>query len=215
METGDASGRKAGGMGQMGCFSFYANKIITTGEGGMVTTSDPALADRARRLKGLAFGDKNRFMHTDVGFNYRMTNLQAAIGCAQMERIEQVLQAKRRIAHMYDERLSNVPALQLPVERPWARNVYWMYHVVLKGVHAGARAEIMQALDASGIETREGFIPANLQEIFIREGWTRPEDCPRANAVAYAGFYLPSGPVLTEAQVDRVAARLREIVGAP
>jgi perosamine synthetase len=87
METGDASGRKAGGMGQMGCFSFYANEIITTGEGGMVTTNDPALADRARRLKGLAFDGKSRFMHTDIGFNYRMTNLQAAIGCAQVDRV--------------------------------------------------------------------------------------------------------------------------------
>lgn len=206
------TGRKVGGLGDIGCFSFYANKIITTGEGGMITTNNARWAERARNLKGLAFGDRNKFMHKDVGFNYRMTNLQAAIGHAQFGQIESFISAKRRIAAFYTKRLENLAELELPVEMPYARNVYWMYHVLLKGRVAARREEVMRQLSDLGIETREGFLPYNMQEIFIQRGWTRKDACPVANEVAARGFYLPSGPGLDEDELEYVASGLVEVL---
>jgi perosamine synthetase len=207
-------GRKAGGLGDVGCFSFYANKIITTGEGGMLTTSDRDLAERARALKNLAFGPKNRFMHTAVGFNYRMTNVQAAIGCAQMRSIDGVIERKRRLAGWYHNRLAGINGLQLPVERAYARNVYWMYHVELTGDLAARRDAVRGRLAQAGVETREGFVPANLQDVFLRQGWARADSCPRANLAARSTFYLPSGPSLTEAEVDYVSTALKDVLQA-
>ena len=109
-------GRKVGSLGDAGCFSFYANKILTTGEGGMVTCSDPALAAKERSLKGLAFGETNKFMHVALGYNYRMSNLQAAIGCGQLERLDETIARKRQIARIYDRVLADVPLLQRPVK---------------------------------------------------------------------------------------------------
>lgn len=197
--------KKVGGLGDIGCFSFYANKIITTGEGGMITLNNSAWAEKARNLKGLAFGGSNKFMHKDVGVNYRMTNLQAAVGCGQLEKIETIISAKRRIAEYYGEQFKDIESLQLPVEKPYARNVYWMYHVALRGAASNKRQQIMQGLQDRGIETREGFIPYNMQEIFIKRGWTRLEECPRANDVATKGFYLPSGASLTDNELEYVA----------
>jgi perosamine synthetase len=207
-------GRKVGCLGDVGCFSFYANKIITTGEGGMLTTDDHDLADYATSLKNLAFGPTNRFMHAAVGYNYRMTNLQAALGCAQMRSIDAVIERKRRIAGWYHERLVDTPCLQLPVERPYARNVYWMYHVGLAGDAAGQRDAVRSRLTQAGVETREGFIPANLQDVFLRQGWARADSCPRANLAARSTFYLPSGPSLTEEDVDYVSASLVDVLRA-
>jgi len=208
-------GRKVGSLGDAGCFSFYANKIITTGEGGMVTLRDKSLADRARNLRGLAFGDSNKFMHKDIGYNYRMTNLQAALGHAQFQKIEDIISRKRAVAAHYNKRLAGVDGLQLPVEKPYARNVYWMYHVVLTGANRERRGDVMGRLSHRGIETRETFIPYNLQEVFIERGWVRPDACPVANAVAYTGFYLPSGPELKEEQLDYVADTLIALLDKP
>lgn len=205
-------GRKVGGLGDIGCFSFYANKIITTGEGGMVTTNNADFAARARNLRGLAFGERNKFMHRDIGFNYRMTNIQAAVGHAQFAKIESIIAAKRRIASFYTERLKDREDLQLPVEMPYARNVYWMYHLLMKGAAATRRGDVMRALSGRGVETREGFLPYNLQEVFIARGWTRPEECPRANDVAFTGFYLPSGPGLSPDELDYVATNLCNVL---
>lgn len=205
-------GRKVGSLGDIGCFSFYANKILTTGEGGMITTHDSALAATCRSLKSLAFGTTNKFMHAAVGYNYRLTNLQAAIGCAQLERIDATIARKREIAAAYHAAFAEVPLLQCPVEAPYARNVYWMYHVGLRGHAAARRAEVMRQLDERGVETREGFIPANLQQIFQADGWTAPADCPNANDAAYSTFYLPSHPTLADDDVQYIAASLAEVL---
>lgn len=207
-------GRKVGSLGDLGCFSFYANKIITTGEGGMVTTSNEELAARARSLKGLAFGHTNKFMHADVGFNYRMTNIQAALGCAQLERIDEIIAGKRRVAAYYAEHLRRHDTLVLPIEMPNVRNVYWMYHLALTGKFANRRDEVMSRLRAAGIETREGFIPYNMQEIFIARGWTKPSDCPKACDVALRSFYLPSTATLTEGELARIVRSFSEILDA-
>jgi len=195
-------GKKVGGIGDIGCFSFYANKIITTGEGGMLTTNNPDVAEKARSLKSLAFGDANKFMHRSVGFNYRMTNLQAALGCAQLEKIEAIIKSKRRIARFYNEAFEGSELLQLPVEKSYARNVYWMYHIVLRGKAGLKRDAVMQKLQECRIETREGFIPYNMQEIFLEKGWAKLEDCPKANEIALRSFYLPSGPSLSQNDLE-------------
>jgi len=205
-------GRVTGSMGDAGCFSFFANKIITTGEGGMITTSDEALDERVRSLKSLAFGDQYKFMHKEVGFSCRMTNLQAAVGCAQIEKIDDIVSRKRRIAHWYAEELGDVSEVQLPVEMGYAHNVYWMYHIVLKGMSADGRQSVMKSLLDRGIESREGFIPYNLQEIFIERGLTDPDECPVANTVAYCSMYLPSGPDLSKAEVRFVCDTLKDIL---
>ena len=205
-------GRKVGSIGDVGCFSFYANKIITTGEGGMVTTNDRALADKMKGLRSLAFGDTNKFMHKDIGYNYRLTNLQAAVGCAQMGKIERVIEAKRRIAKLYSARFAGHPSIELPVERSYARNVYWMFHIGLTGAFAGRREWVMGSLAKRGVESRECFIPYNMQEIFIARGWTKPSDCSVANDIGVRGFYLPSGAALTDAELDHVATSLLEVL---
>ncbi len=205
-------GRKIGSLGDLGCFSFYANKIITTGEGGMVTTNDPDLAEKVRSLKGLAFGQEHKFMHMDIGCSYRMTNLQAAIGCAQLEKIEYFIRRKREIADIYKDLLGDIDCLQLPTEKEYARNVYWMYHVGLLGEAAINRKDIMGELSRRGVETREGFIPYNMQEIFVEKGWVGLEECPKANEVAYSTFYLPSSPSLVAEDLEYVAENLREVL---
>jgi perosamine synthetase len=188
-------GRKCGSLGTMGCFSFYANKIITTGEGGMVVTDDSALADRARRLKDLAHAPGKRFLHTELGFNYRMTNLQAALGVAQLKRIKDHIRKKRWIAEAYGARLKDVPGLTLPLEKPWARSVYWMYGVVLESGFGRSRDELMERLKEKGVETRSFFIPMHRQPLF-KKGACRAISFgpfPVAEKLAAQGLYLPSG----------------------
>ncbi len=206
-------GRKVGGLGDAGCFSFFANKILTTGEGGMITTDNPDIARKARNLKALAFGTSNKFMHQDIGFNYRMTNLQAAIGCGQLDRAEALVEKRREIARFYAGRLERFSDhLYLPIEMEYAKSSYWMYHIVLRDSLIQKREKIMMALKAFGIETREGFIPYNLQDIIIARGWAKPDDCPNANSVAYASFYLPTGPEINEVELDYVCTKLGEVL---
>lgn len=207
-------GKKVGSLSLASGFSFFANKVLTTGEGGMMTTDDAQVAAKARNLKALAFGSTNKFMHADIGYNYRMTNLQAAIGCGQMTVADQLVERRRKIARFYAGALARYDGqhLVLPIERPWAKSVYWMYHLVLKDHLAPCRGEIMAELKRHGIETREGFIPYNLQEIFIQRGWTKPEECPNANKVAYSSFYLPTGPDISQDELNHVVATLSSIL---
>jgi perosamine synthetase len=195
-------GRPAGSLGRAAAFSFYANKIITTGEGGMVTTSDAALAALGRRLRDHAFSDERHFWHKYLGFNYRMTNLQAAVGLAQTERLEEFVAARRRNAARYTERLGRVPGLTLPVERPWARNVYWMYGVLVEDAFGISRDELRRRLARRGIETRTFFIPIHLQPIYYE--LFRGQRFPVAEELCRRGLYLPSGATLTEAEVAYV-----------
>ena len=206
-------GKKVGSLSLASGFSFFANKVLTTGEGGMVTTDDPRVAEKARSLKALAFGKKNKFMHEDIGFNYRMTNVQAAIGCGQMAVADKLVERRREIAHTYEKALRPYSdVLALPGEMPWAKSVYWMYHIVLKAPLDTQRDAIMGDLHVAGIETREGFIPYNLQKLFIDRGWTRESDCPNANKVAYSSFYLPTGPVISADEIAYVAETFTTII---
>ncbi|KND50596.1 MAG: perosamine synthetase [Parcubacteria bacterium C7867-007] len=205
-------GKKAGSVGDIGCFSFYANKIITTGEGGMLTMHNPEYAARARSLKALAFGTGNKFMHADIGYNYRLTNLQAAIGVAQLGRIDEILSRKRTMAAYYNEHLAGIEGLRLPVELPDTKSVWWMYNVRLEGPLAGKRAQVMKELQARGVESREDFIPFNDQEIFIERGLVQAGDCPVASEAGREGFYIPSGTDITEEEQAYVVSQMKEVI---
>jgi len=201
-------GRPVGGLGQMGCLSFFANKVITTGEGGMVVTDDPDLAERARFLKNLGYAPGHKFLHTDLAYNFRMTNLQAGIGLAQMRRFEEVLRRKRWVAEQYTRRLRGVQGLRLPVERPHARNIYWMYGVVLEEGMPD-RDTVCRRMAEMGVETRPFFHPLHLQPVFRKLGIVDgTERLPVAEFVGARGFYLPSSPLLTEDQIDEVCEKL-------
>jgi perosamine synthetase len=201
----------AGAMGLIGCFSFYANKILTTGEGGMVVTSDPALAERARRLKDLAHDPARRFRHTELAFNYRMTNVQAAIGLAQLEEIDRFIALKQKMAAAYRKGLAGVPGLILPEEKSWARNVYWMYAVQVGPAFGMSRDELMKRLKERGIDTRTFFIPVLRQPLFSQDPDYAGLTCPVSDELAETGFYLPSGLALTAAQIREVCTAVKAI----
>jgi perosamine synthetase len=206
-------GKKVGGLSSAGAFSFFANKVLTTGEGGMVTTNDFKVAEKAKSLRSLSFGKHNKFMHDDIGFNYRMSNLQAAIGCGQMEAADQLVGKRREIASSYSKLLSHLTdCLALPQEMSWATSVYWMYHIVLKGDLSLKRQQVLEQLKMLGVETREGFVPYNLQKIFLERGWVKEDECPNANKVAYASFYLPSGPNISDDELSFVASSLTTVI---
>jgi perosamine synthetase len=207
-------GKMTGRFGDMGCFSFYANKVITTGEGGMIVTDDDDLARELRLLRNLAFGQP-RFLHQVAGYNFRMTGYQAAMGLVQTRKIEQIIATKRRVAALYNQHLAGIPGLQLPVELPWARNVYWMYAVALQPEFGISRDQLMAGLRERGIETRTFFCPMNIQPCFEAQPGYRKVECPVAEGLWQRGLYLPSSSNLSEAQIKQVAdaiaalARLR------
>jgi perosamine synthetase len=192
----------------MSAFSFYANKLVTTGEGGMVLTDDDDLARRLRLLRNLAFQPDRRFLHEELGFNFRMTNIQAALGVAQLQRIDDVVRRKREIATRYRARLEGIEAIQLPIERPWARSVFWMYGIVLGPQRADAAA-LAAGLTAAGVETRPFFLGMHRQPALLKRGWFAGEAYPVADRLAERGVYLPSGVGLTDEQVDFVADAVR------
>jgi perosamine synthetase len=201
-------GRPIGSLSRAASFSFYANKIITTGEGGMVTTNDAELARLARRLRDHAFSDERHFWHKYLGYNYRMTNLQAAVGLAQTERLEEFVEIRRVNAARYTRLLSKIPGLTLPVERPWARNVYWMYGMLVEDEFGISRDELRQRLARRGIETRTFFIPIHVQPIYHAD--YRGQRYPVSEELCRRGLYLPSGATLTEAEIGYVCEMVRE-----
>jgi perosamine synthetase len=192
-------GRVVGSFGDMNCFSFYANKVITTGEGGMVTTNDAALAERLRLLRNLAFTTP-RYWHERAGFNFRMTGFQAAFGVAQLKKIDAIIEKKRSVARKYSQALASVPGLQLPAEKDWAFNVYWMY--------ALSRNQLAAHLKARGIDTRTFFCPMNQQPCLQERPGYRAVACPVADEIWETGLYLPSSTTLTDAEIAMVSGEI-------
>jgi perosamine synthetase len=203
-------GRKVGAIGDVGCLSFFVNKVVTTGEGGMLLTNDDKIAERARFLKNLGYANRDKFLHTDLAYNFRFTNLQAAIGVAQMSRFEEVIAKKRNVAAMYTSRLREIRSLQLPVEESWAKNIYWMYSVVLED-GLPDRQTVRDRLDHAGVETRNFFHPLHKQPAFQKAGFvTEADSLPIAERLGERGLYLPSSPSLTEKEVDTICQKLRD-----
>jgi perosamine synthetase len=206
-------GKRCGGFGDISIFSFYPNKHITTGEGGMVVCDDEKLAERCRSLRNLCFHPKKRFVHYELGYNFRMTNLQAAVGLAQFEQIDSFIQKKREIGRHYTNLLSDLQELTLMVPKTtYADNIYWVYGVVINreiGLHAD---EVMSELKKRDIGSRPFFFPMHKQPIFIQMGLFRNESYPVSEYLAAKGFYLPCGLGLEISQIDQVASSLREIL---
>ena len=206
-------GRMTGGFGDMACFSFYANKIITTGEGGMVVTNDDRLAERLRLLRNLGF-TKPRFYHEVPAFNFRMAGYQAAMGLAQFRKIDRILEAKRRLARAYNDRLASVPGIRTPVELPWAKNVYWMYAVVVEEEFGIGRDELATALAEASIETRTFFCPMNRQPFLLAQSGFRNIPSPVAERLWQRGLYLPSTHTLDDTKVDHIVDQIRRVGSA-
>lgn len=207
----EVRGRRIGDHALVSAFSFYANKIVTTGEGGVVVTSDQAVADRLRALRNLCFGStpETRFIHTGIGFQYRMTNLQAALGVAQVEHIDEAVAAKVQIADRYDRLLAEVVGIERPPRSDWARNVFWVYGVLVAEARFGmSRLELQRRLAELGVETRTFFYPAHRQPMFAAD---RHPATPVADRLWDAGLYLPSYIGMGDATIDRVVTAIREI----
>lgn len=194
-------GRKMGSMGDMGCFSFYANKIITTGEGGMITTNNEELAEKAKWLRAHAFGRRGKhFYHEALGFGYRMSAMQATLGLAQLEQIGNFVSIRRNNAKLYNSLLSQLEEkVTLPPEAPWAKNVYWMYSILVRD--QSSRDYLMKKLEQEGIETRTFFYPIHLQPIY-KQNWA--EKFAVSEELSRRGVNLPSGNDLTEDKVKYV-----------
>lgn len=210
------SGRLCGSFGDVSTFSFYPNKHITTGEGGMVLTDDPELVEKSRGLRNLCLqSGVDRFIHQELGWNYRMTNMQAALGLAQLEQLDEHVEKKRFIGRLYNECLSDVDGLQLPsAETSYARNIYWVYGALLgENVPFDAK-EMMRRLSEEGIGSRPFFWPMHEQPVFKRMGYFANEVLPTAERLARRGFYLPSGLSITEEQIRRVANSVKKILNA-
>jgi perosamine synthetase len=200
-------GRRVGALGAIGCFSFYGNKIITTGEGGMCVTNDGALADRLRLFRDHGMDPKRSYWHEIIGFNYRMTNLQAAVGVAQTKKMAGFIEKKRQIAQWYAEQLAPLAGagrLSLHPEAAWARNVYWMYSVILSD--ACPSLEVVRTrLNDRGVDSRPFFHP-----IHTLPPYATGQSLPVAEHLASRGLNLPSGTGLSKADVERVARALAE-----
>ncbi|HEY5515907.1 MAG TPA: DegT/DnrJ/EryC1/StrS family aminotransferase [Pengzhenrongella sp.] len=198
------NGRSVGSLGHLGVFSFFGNKIITTGEGGAVTTDDDDLAARLRLLRGQGMDPQRRYWFTDVGFNYRMTNIAAAIGLAQLERFETMLERRREIAALYTRLLGPATGITLPVERPGTQRVDWLYTVLIGGFTTEQRNTLIDLLREDGIETRPVFYPLHLMPPY--EGSGGP--FPVSERLGAEGISLPTHVLLTDDDVTTVCEAL-------
>jgi perosamine synthetase len=205
-----AHGRIAGTFGDAACFSFYGNKTLTTGEGGLILFRDPDVQERAVMLRDHGMSRDRRYWHLEAGYNYRLTNLQAAVGSAQMERVETILQRKRALAERYATDLAGVPGVILPPHAEWADPVCWLYTVRIDAELGLTRDELAARLLLNGIETRPVFEPLHRMPPFER--FARGEAYPVTDRLAASGLSLPSAVTLEDADLDAITSSIRAIV---
>ena len=206
-------GRPCGSFGDVSTFSFYPNKHITTGEGGMVVTDDEELAERCRSLRNLCFRRDTRYIHDEISDNYRFTNLQAAVGLAQLERLEEFVERKRAMGRYYTEKLQDIEGLRLPIAKTdYADNIYWVYGLVLEPDIQADNKMIQKRLAQEGIGARTFFWCMHEQPVYRKDGLFRNEAYPDAEYLARKGFYIPSGLALTKEQMDRVVSVLKDVM---
>jgi perosamine synthetase len=204
-------GKPCGGFGDVSVFSFYPNKHITTGEGGMVLTDNADIADACRSLRNLSHSPKRRFIHEELGYNYRLTNLQAALGLAQLERLDESVAKKRRIGAFYNSHLTGMPEIELPPAiTDYAENIYWVYGMVLSDKATCDADEMETRLKKLGIGTRPFFWGMHEQPVFRRMGLFADEHYPVTERIARRGFYVPSGLGITEEQQARVVKSVKQ-----
>ena len=207
------NGDPCGSFGDISTFSFYPNKHITTGEGGMLVTNDEKLAEDCRSLRNLCFQPKKRFVHERLGWNYRMTNIQAALGLAQLERLDEFVKRKRSMGRKYTQGLRVLNKVQLPLEKTdYAENIYWVFGLVLEESIGFDAEEAMKMLEEKGIGCRPFFCPMNQQPILQKMGYFKNESYPVAERLYKKGFYIPSGLALTSEQINHVTKKLIEVL---
>jgi len=205
-------GRPCGSFGDISIFSFYANKHITTGEGGMILTDDDQLAETCRSLRNLCFQPHKRFVHERLGWNLRMTNIQAALGLAQLERLDEFVQRKRNMGARYTELLKGVPGIQLPLpSTEYADNIYWIYGILIDESTGMDAEQVMNSLGLAGVTTRPFFYPMHMQPVFRKMRMFEHEQYHVAERLAMQGFYVPSGIALSDSQLVRVANAVKEV----
>jgi len=198
-------GRRVGSLGHLACFSFYGNKIITTGEGGMLVTDDAAWAERAAWLRDHAMDKDKRYWHPTIGYNYRLTNLQAALGVAQLERLDEFVAIKRRSAALYRQYLADVPGLTLSPEKAWARSVFWMYSILVDAPRYGMdRDQLAAWLRQNGVDSRPFFHPLHTLPPYRSDG-----QFPVAESLSARGLNLPSATTLRLEQIRHIADLIR------
>ena len=205
--------KKCGSFGDISIFSFYPNKHITTGEGGMVLCDNEQFDKRAKSLRNLCFGD-DRFVHYELGYNYRMTNMQAALGVAQLENIDKIVAKKRWIGNTYNRFLKDIDAISLPIVRTdYCENIYWAYAIMLKDECDKTAKEVMKELGKKKIGTRPFFYPMHKQPIFNKMGLFMDDQLPNSEKLYEKGFYIPSGLALNLEQISEVSEVLHEVLG--
>jgi perosamine synthetase len=207
------NGRPCGSFGDISIFSFYPNKHITTGEGGMIVTNDAGLAERCRSLRNLCFKQEQRFVHDQLGWNCRMTNFQAALGVAQLERLDEFVKKKRSIGERYDRLLKGISGIQIPLSQTdYSDNIYWVFGIVLEDSIPFDAKEAMARLGKLGIGTRPFFWPMHQQPVLLRMGLFQNDHHPVAERIARRGFYVPSGMALDELQLEESVRAVTQIL---
>tara|TARA_B100000427_G_C15480938_1_gene582934 strand:+ start:128 stop:1255 length:1128 start_codon:yes stop_codon:yes gene_type:complete len=205
--------KECGSFGDVSTFSFYANKHITTGEGGMIVTNSKQIAEKCKSLRNICFNNERRFLHYDLGWNYRFTNLQSAIGLAQLEKLNRFIIKKRKIGKNYNKEFSRIKIFQTPLnEKKYAKNIYWVYGLVLKKRSFMSLNILMKKLKQEGIETRNFFWPLHQQPILRKMGFFKKIKLPVAEYLSKNGLYLPSGLALTSSQQKYVIKKIKKII---
>lgn len=206
-------GKHCGSFGDISTFSFFANKLITTGEGGMLVTDEHELYERINSARNLCFNNERRFVHEELGTNARMTNMQAAIGVAQLETITEKVERKREIGHMYSEAFADLEMLRLPLEKTeYAENIYWVYGIVANDDFNLDALELKVRLAQEGIDSRPFFFPIHQQPVFLKKGWYGGKCCPVSEQLYKKGLYIPSGLGLENKNINRVIESVRKIL---
>jgi len=200
--------KKVGSIGHCGVFSFYGNKIITTGEGGMITTNDDKIYERAKYLRDHAMSKEKRYWHTEIGYNYRLTNIQAALGLAQLERINEIINKKRQIFEWYKEGLKDLEDIKLNPEKEWAKNVFWMVCLVYEKFDEEKRNDFMKKLKEKGIDTRPFFYPCSMMPIYKKNGLINPV----SYEIYKKGINLPSSYNLTFDDISYICETIKEFI---
>ncbi len=209
---GKYKGKPCGSFGDISTFSFYPNKNITTGEGGMVVTNSLELAERSRSLRNLCFKNTSRFVHDEIGWNYRMTNMQAALGIAQLERLDESVKKKIEIGNLYYNKLKELDMIQLPVNNlTYAKNIFWVYGIVLNS-KLGIAENYIKKLAQNYIGSRPFFFPIHKQPVFLKKGLFQGEFHPNSENIYKYGLYLPSGLAITTEQIDIVTNKLKRLI---
>lgn len=204
--------KPCGSFGEISVLSFYPNKLVTTGEGGMVLMNDKSLEERSRLLRNLAFVPHQRYYHEEMGWNFRMSNLQAAVGVAQFEKFDQFIIKKREIGQLYTSFLNEIEEIQLPlVQTAYAKNIYWVYGIVLKN-NSHQVQDMMSALHQEGVGTRAFFYPMHQQPVFKEMGLFEGEAYPVAEFLSERGLYIPSGIALTPSQISQVSQKIKTVL---